>query len=818
MINTCMKIKTILCSALFLMMTCSVMASPSFGQSQLFNEDWKFKWSDVPDGAKPTLDDSRWRVLNLPHDWSVEGVYSPDKASAQGYLPGGVAWYRKSFTLPESEKERKVFIYFEGIYNHSEVFINGQSVGTRPSGYTSFMYDLAPWLLPGKTNVLAVRVDHSLEADSRWYSGSGIYRNVYLISAPLVHLDLWGVYFKATNITDKKADISVETSIQNELPEIGALTICQEMIDPVSGKVVAAQTKKINVAANSKTMVTQLLTVWAPKRWSVDKPQLYTLRTVVSKNGQVIDRNEQAVGLRTLTFDPNKGFALNGVWMKLKGICMHHDAGCLGAAVPREVWKRRLLTLKEMGCNAIRMSHNPQAPEVYDLCDELGFLVMDEAFDEWEFSKKKWLTGWNHGTPGFQGAASFFNEWSDRDLRDMVLRDRNHASIIMWSIGNEVDYPNDPYSHPVLDHANINQPVQGGYLKDHPKAERLGVIAKRLAAVVRSLDTSRPTTAALAGVVMSNSTDYPYVLDVTGYNYTEDRYVQDHIAYPKRVIYGSENGHSMSAWKAVRDQEFIFGQFIWTGIDYLGESGVWPSRGFYTGFLDFGGFLKPRGFFRRALWSETPVAYLGTYEKRGDQDPLSMDAWPIWNYEEGKWIRVVCYTNAAKAKLLLNGEPVGETKPYDDQTGILYWDIPYKPGRLEVIGLDKDDKPCSHFALQSSGRPYAVTAQSDLTTLDKNRGVAQVVVQVVDEKGIPVMLSEDEITCTIDGPGVLLGMEASNNSDMGDYKDNVQRVYHGRLLAYVQANGGEGPILVRFSAPWLKETEVHLKAVKKINR
>jgi len=809
-----MKAKQLLIFAALLLVT-AIQAKPQFGRDILFNDNWRFKLSDVKDGALASLDDSRWRQLNLPHDWSVEGVYSPDKASATGYLPGGVGWYRKTFSVSASEKGNKVYIYFEGMYNHSEVFINGNSVGKRPNGYISFMYDLTPYIKFGQENLVSVRVDHSQDADSRWYTGSGIYRNTYLVYASPVHLDLWGVYLKATSVTNKKADVSVETTINNETDKAANVLVSYQIADLVSGKIVAKSSKNLKTEANKKTVSVQTFSIASPKRWSLEQPNLYTLKTVVTQNGKVIDQNEQPIGIRSLTFDPNKGFALNGVWTKLKGVCIHHDAGCLGSAVPREVWKRRLTTLKEMGCNAIRLSHNPQAPDVYELCDEIGLLVMDEAFDEWEFSKKKWITGWNTGTPGFQGAASYFSEWSDKDLGDMILRDRNHASIIMWSIGNEVDYPNDPYSHPILDHANINQPVQGGYLPNNPKAERLGAIAKRLAAIVRRLDTSRPVTAALAGVVMSNETEYPSTLDITGYNYTEDRYAQDHAKYPKRVIFGSENGHSMESWKAVRDNEYIFGQFLWTGIDYLGESGSWPSRGFYSGFLDFGGFIKPRGHFRQALWSSKPVAYIGTYPQPENKHFLSTDAWPVWNYEEGKMIRVVCYTNAAKACLTLNGKQLGNVKCKDDNTGVIYWDVPFSEGKLEVTGLDaKDNRTCS-YVLQTSGRPYAITAQSDLSEIRKDRGLAQVTVQVVDEKGIPVMISEDEVTCSIEGPAKLLGLEASNNADMGNYNDNVQRVYHGRLIAYVQATGGDGNVRLKFAAPWLKEANVTIKVINK---
>ena len=794
-----------------LLATGIIHSKPQFGRAELFNANWKFMLSDVKQGAQPGLDDSKWRVLNLPHDWTVEGVYSPDKASSNGYLPGGIGWYRKTFTVPESEKGNKTFIYFEGVYNHSEVFINGNSVGKRPNGYISFMYDLTPYLKYGKENLISVKVDHSKEADSRWYTGSGIYRDVYLVSAHQVHIDLWGVYFKAMNVSAKKADISVQTTLINSSIQNATIQVLHQLIDPVTNKVVANGTSGLKVDASSKAVSSQTLKLTSPRIWSLEKPHQYILKTTIKQNGKVIDQNDQSIGIRTLTFDSNKGFALNGIWTKVKGVCIHHDAGCLGSAVPREVWKRRLSTLKDMGCNAIRMSHNPQAPVVYDLCDELGILVMDEAFDEWEFSKKKWITGWNEGTPGFEGSASFFAEWSDKDLTDMVLRDRNHASIIMWSIGNEVDYPNDPYSHPVLDHANINQPVQGGYLPDHPKAERLGAIAKRLSAIVRSLDTSRPVTAALAGVVMSNETDYPFALDITGYNYTEDRYAMDHAKYPKRVIFGSENGHSMESWKAVRDNDYIFGQFLWTGIDYLGESNAWPSRGFNSGFLDFGGFIKPRGHFRQSLWSTKPVIYIGTYPQNKKRKELSTDAWPVWYYKEGEMIRVVSYTNAAKAQLMLNGKEVGEIKSYNDQSGIIYWDLPYQEGTLEVIGLDKNEKQTCNYSILSSGRPYAITIQSDLTSIRKDLGLAQVIVQIVDEKGVPVMNSEDEGTCHIEGPAKLLGMESSNNSDMGDYKDNVQRVYHGRLLAYIQATGKEGKVNLTFTAPWLKDAKVSIE-------
>ena len=387
----------------------------------------------------------------------------------------------------------------------------------------------------------------------------------------------------------------------------------------------------------------------------------------------------------------------------------------------------------------------------------------------------------------------------------------------MWSIGNEVDYPNDPYSHPILDGSTINQPMFGGYKPDAPDAMRIGKIAKRLAACVRAVDTSRPVTGALAGVVMSNQTEYPEAIDVVGYNYTENRYDEDHATYPNRVIYGSENGSGLEAWYAVKDKEFIFGQFIWTGTDYLGESGAWPSRGLYTGLLDFGSFPKPRGHFRASLWCEKPVTYVGTYPipdrfKNSRRTFLSPDAWDIWNYDPGQEIRVVCYTNAPQARLLLDGKVLGEMKPYDEKTGIIYWDIPYRAGELKAEGCDKDGNILSSYSIKTSGRPYALRVSTDRTNLSCNRATAHLIVEVIDEKGVVVKLGDNDITCTIEGPAHLLGLEGSDNSDMSDYTDNRHRAFHGRLLTYIQTTGEKGQIRVKFTSPLLQGTEIVLNA------
>lgn len=811
----------------------SATAQVSFGDAEKINDGWSFILRDVENGSSKELDQRGWQKVQLPHDWSVKGQLSPSLASCTGYLPGGIGWYRKNIDIPVARKDDKVYLYFEGVYNRSEVYLNGHLLGRRPNGYISFMYDATPYVEFGGQNVLAVRVDHSRSADSRWYTGSGIYRDAWIVYADPVHISQWGVFAWPVRADRKQGVLGVEVALENGAEAKSELTVVNELFN-ADGKQVARSSKKISLAPGSHDTVSTELKVSSPMLWSLDTPDLYSLHTTVLRDGQVIDKSVTTTGFRTFTFDPDKGFALNGEWFKVKGVCIHHDGGVLGSAVPREVWKRRLENLQKIGCNAVRTSHNPQAPFFYELCDELGMLVIDEASDEWEFPKRKWLEGWNVGTPGFEGSYDFFEEWGEKDLADMVRRDRNHMSVFAWSIGNEVDYPNDPYSHPVLDGGNdgqggFTQATFGGYKPDSPDAMRLGAIAKRMAATVKAHDRSRPVTAGLAGVAMSNETEYPGALDIAGYNYTESRYGSDHEKYPSRVIFGSENRHDLAAWQSVTDNDHIFGQFLWTGIDYLGESGRWPSRGFYSGLLDFGGFMKPRGYYRMSLWSDQPMAYVGTYPAPGHggsaqatdvwsameaenagrerSQPPSMDAWPVWNYQPGQMIRVVCYTNADKARLLLDGKEIGAMREHG-QEDIIHWDVPYTAGTLEAVGYDSDGKEVSRYSITSSDAPHAIRITDGLKKISKDRGVTQLTLQIVDNNGVPVILSDQEITCRISGPARLLGMEAGDNSDMGDYTDNRHRVYHGRMIVYIEATGEAGEAQVQFTSPWLASAQM----------
>ncbi|MCB0275826.1 MAG: DUF4982 domain-containing protein, partial [Calditrichaeota bacterium] len=679
---------------------------------------------------------------------------------------------------------------------------NGKWLGKRPNGYISFLYELTPYLKWGEKNTLAVRVDHSESADSRWYTGSGIYRDVYLVYANPLHIDLWGVAYQA-EVRENEAVIRVSTTLDNAL-DIAPISVVHELMDH-NGERVAVTVSKETAAGHARTTLTQEMTLAAPQLWDIDSPYLYTLKTLVYQGSELIDRSSIKAGIRKIEFDAGRGFSLNGRNTKLKGVCLHHDAGVLGAAVPKAVWRYRLQQLKSLGCNAIRTSHNPQAPHLYDLCDELGLVVMDEAFDEWEYPKNKWLEGWNVGTPGHQGSSQYFREWSARDLQDMILRDRNHPSVIMWSIGNEVDYPNDPYSHPVLDQEGIGQQHTAGYLADHPRAERLGEIAKELVAAVKAADTSRPVTAALAGAVMSNYTDYPFVLDLVGYNYTESKYDTDHQKYPERILYGSENRHDIESWYAVKDKPFIFAQFLWTGFDYLGEAHAWPSRGFTSGLINLAGGIKPRGYFRKSLWSAAPMAYLGTYLASATED-LSTDAPSVWNYDPEVPVKVVCYTNCEEAELQLNGKVVGKRKSYDRKTGIIQWEVPFQPGELRVVAYNKGAEAAGD-RIVSNTMPAAL--QAEVLNPTGKGALKMVLVRVVDGSGNLVILADNEITATVSG-GTLLGLENASTDVSENYLDNRHRCLNGQLLVYVKKGAGQAKSTVTLASPLMATITVEL--------
>lgn len=794
----------LLSAALVLAASICLNAQITFGTSRKINEGWKFCLDSIADYSGVNARDSKWRVVDLPHDWSVESVMSEDLYSCTGYLPGGVGWYRKSLLIPESESERKQFLYFGGVYCNSEVWINGHSLGVRPNGYVPFIYDITPYVKFGKPNQIAVKADHSKQADSRWYTGSGIYRDVYLVSSGYLHIDNWGVFVRTGQVEKDRARLDVSVKLVNETDESRDVLVEHRVFRKESSDAAAVSRSIISVPAGEKVTAETELQVQYPVLWSVENPALYRVETKVSDmEGRYIDGTTTVTGIRVTDFDSDKGFFLNGVNMKMKGVCLHHDAGSLGSAVPESVLRRRLLTLKDIGVNAIRMSHNLQDETLYDLCDELGFLVMDEGFDEWEFPKRKWLDGWNHGEPGFQGYADYFNEWAERDLRTMIERDKNHPSVVLWSIGNEVDYPNDPYSHPILDYEGIHQKATIGYKPEKPDAGRIGVIAEKFAGIIKEIDTTRAVTGAMAGVVMSNHTKYPYVLDVTGYNYTEDRYITDHLKYPERVIYGSENRHEYEKWVACRDNGHIFGQFLWTGIDYLGEAWPYPSRGFNSGLLDLGGFMKPRGEYRKVLWSDKPHAYIGTAPRKNVKGKtLMFDLEPEWNYKAGEIIRVAAFSNLDSVRLFLNDREITSDPVRDRRSNSLCWNIPFEPGCLRMETWSADGRSASR-EIKTHGTPVSIEVFADRQVMDAGGDVVHVFLNILDEEGTRVRTADNAVKCTVEGAGEFLRMENASPSFTGPYISDSMPAYKGRLLAYVKSSDSEGRIKVRFDVEGL---------------
>jgi hypothetical protein len=739
------------------------------GRNQLFVEQWRFIEGDDAAAQSPSFDDATWRAVDLPHDWSIEGPFDSKLASCTAFLPCGIAWYRKHFVVPAKLADKSISIRFDGVSNHSTVYCNGQLVGERPYGYSSFNCESTPAIKFGAENVIAVRVDHEKYADSRWYAGSGIYRNVFLNVTDKLHVDHNGVFVTTPRITTDSAEIDVVTTVTNEGAARTSSTYCTvaNMVKDAAGRIVARQDDADTpaVGAQPESAVKAILGIAHPALWSPDSPNMYTLVTQVkARDGTVIDEYVTPFGIRSFLFDPAKGLSINGKGMKLKGVCLHHDAGALGAAVPIEVWERRFKLLQEAGCNAIRCSHNPPAPEFLDLCDRMGFLVMDEAFDEWTKGKKKWVVGHDVGDPGLEGYHSDFDKWADIDIRDMVLRDRNHPSIILWSIGNEIDYQNDPLP---------------------PDSTELPPIAERLIKDVKAVDTSRPVTAACASPATNL---FKKLLDVEGYNYMEKLYADDHAAQPSRVIYGSENSHSRPDWEAVANNDYIAGQFLWTGIDYLGEAGVWPSHGSGAGLLNLAGFPKNQYYYRQSLWSDTPMVYLWTHRlpKRH-----RMDMTPP---ESG----IYCFTNCDEVELFHDGKSLGTQRHAPGE--ILTWPVDFAGGVLRAVG--KKGSTVTTFELKHAGPAAKLVLKSDVDSLggDGHR-VAQIEVEVTDNDGTRVPNATHLVTCNISGPGQILGIEDGDLRSTENYKTSMHSVYQGRMLVYVQCSGSSGDINLAVSSP-----------------
>ena len=769
--------------------------------AELFNSGWKFLLGDPKNAHRENYPDDTWKRVELPHDWVISQPYKRGDAGSyttqnmQGFFAWeGVAWYRKEFTLPDlSGKE--VYIYFGGAYRNSAVYINGQEAGGRAYGYSSFEINISAFVNEGK-NLIAVRLDNGCEKPDRWYSGSGLYRDVYLKIVPQTHIKTWGVHVKS-RITGGKAEVSAETIIVNRGAASGGNV--RIAITGPDGLITAETSAPFNSSAQGEISVTQNLLIEKPQLWSAENPNLYRAFVCLEIDGAAGKPVEVPFGIRSIEIVYRKGMTVNGKAVKLKGVCLHHDSGIPGSAFYESVWRRRLNILKEIGCNAIRTSHNPHAEELLDLCDELGFYVIDECFD-------KWKSGYY---------AAHFDSDSRRDLEDFILRDRNHPSVFMWSVGNEVE-------------------AQG--------ADSMLQIQKTLVAIVRALD-DRPVTCALEPHVhpktligaspeelVKVTKKLAQDVDVLGLNYHEPLYEDYSRAIDKPIIgtecyeYYSgdalnyEDVYSKNPWRFVLENDNVIGQFIWAGIDYLGES-AWPSKGWAGSILDICGFLKPNAWFRKSIWKTEPVIFIGFYDQSLKRD-----------YTRGRWsfppvvshlncdhfkrrvVTAVIYTNCDEAELWINGKKMGCRKPADFANGIIEWTFEYTSGEIKAIGYRQGKEVCVH-TIKTAGPARKITLVPDKKNLISGCGdIAHVEVNITDEKGILCPNEEVLVEFSLTGDGEFLG--ACSPDLCSNYGFTLPKVVTsgGKALVMIKAGAGTGTLELAAYSGELTPASLRFKA------
>lgn len=769
----------------------------------ILSANCRFHLGDIPDAWQAWYDDCEWQEVTLPHDWSVAQPFAKEYSSGTGYLAGGIGWYRLHIAPQKEWENRRVFLTFDGIYKNSRVWCNSYYLGGRPNGYLPQTYDITDFIRYDADIIVAVYVDHRDIADSRWFTGSGITRKVTLTVTDAVHLVQDGLNFTTPIVSEQEAVWNVTGEIRNTTATEAAVTLRHCLLD-INGCNVSEATYDLVLAPGSLGIAKSSSSLSNPSLWSPDSPSLYTLQTYLIYNGEESLIDTRKIGIRSAVFDPDHGFFLNGQPTLLKGVCLHHDAGCLGAAVTPAIWRRRLSSLKKMGCNAIRTSHNPHMPELYDLCDSMGFLMIDEAFDEWEGPKNKWSTGHNVYPPKHQGYYIDFPQWHEQDLIDWIRRDRNHPSVLLWSIGNEIDYPNDPYCHPsfttMIGNNDANKPAQERqYNAYRPNAERLGVLSRQLSTIVKDTDPTRPVTLAAAFPELSTTLGFIDPIDVVGYNYKEHLYEESHNRFPNKPFLGSENGHGYKAWRCVLDNEYISGQFLWTGIDYLGEAHGWPIHGSGAGIMTLAGFEKPSYYRRQSFWTSEPMVHLATTWKTDDvreYTPVSES----WNYTPGQNVTVKCYTNQPSVTLYLNESEIG-TYERDWNQDCISVIIPFVPGILRAVAGKA--KHSLHTVGMTSHMQLHCWNDPDFAS----DPVYQIEVSMVDADGHLVPNDSSMLYVEVEN-GILKGLENGDLADITDYTASYRRAYHGRLLIYVVP--GNGPVKVTVSSEFLPPASITL--------
>ena len=771
-----------------------------------FDKGWRFALADSVQMSALDYNDSKWHTLNVPHDWAIEGDFSASAPSGNsgGALPGGIGWYRKTFTVDNADKGKMMYIDFDGVYMNAKVWINGTLLGQRPYGYSSFRYDLTPYIIYGGKNVVAVRVDNSDQPNSRWYSGCGIYRHVWLNKTARIHVAHWG-----THVVAEGNKVKVDVTVDN--PDNAKFAVRNTLLDR-EGRVVG------------KAMgIKSVIKVSKPKLWSCESPYIYTLRTEIVAGGKVVDTYETTTGFRTFKFDAAKGFSLNGKSMKINGVCQHHDLGCLGAAINEDALHRQLRILKEMGTNAIRCSHNPPAPELLAMCDTMGFIVMDESFDMWRRRKTQ------------NDYARFFDEWAERDLTDLVLRDRNHPSILMWSIGNEVleQWSSADADNLTAEQANLilNAGHDASTLAHGEELSVNSILTRNLCAIIRRYDTTRPITAGCNEPDPKNHLFKSGALDIIGFNY-HHQWVKDvpknfpgqpfifsesvsalqtrgFYMMPSDKVYKApvewwlpyqdpsfqcsayDNMHASwsstheETWDVVKHNDFVGGQFIWTGFDYIGEPTPYgfPARSSYFGLIDLAGFPKDTYYMYQSEWTDKQVLHL----------------FPHWNWLEGQDIDMWCYyNNADEVELFINGRSQGVKAKKDSHEYHLMWRVKFEPGEVKAVAR-KDGKVVADKVIRTAGAPAALRLTADRTHFGKNPNgdnLAFITVEVVDKDGNLCPRAEDQIFFDVEG-GRIVGTDNGNPVSMERFKEPKRKAFNGKCLVVVATDGGDVKLKAR---------------------
>ena len=752
-----------------------------------FDRDWRFLKADPSGAEKPEFEDSGWRRLDVPHDWSIEGPVDEKNPTGAGggFMPSGVGWYRKHFTLTNNVQQQLVFIQFDGVMANSDVWINGFHLGHRPYGYVSFSYELTKHLELGKDNVIAVRTDTSQQPASRWYTGAGIYRHVRLVTTHPVHIPQWGTFVSTPEVSRTGAVVRVSGEITNQGKSQEECSLQTTLLDP-RGKVLQTTYSHINTIYPGKTLTFQTgLTVKNPLRWDLHNPVLYKVIVRARIRGNIpVDNETVSFGIREFHFDPPTGFWLNGNNFKIKGACLHHDGGAFGAAVPLAVWEHRLRELRKLGVNAIRTAHNPPAPEFLDLTDRMGFIVMDELFDQWTVAKNPY------------DYHLYFKEWSNVDVRDTVWRDRNHPSVIIYSAGNEIH--------------------------DTPKAELAKNILRQLIDEFHRNDPTRPVTQALFRPNVSHDYDNGLadMLDVVGQNYREQEILAAFRQKPTRKILGTENTHELNQWLAMRDHREYSGQFIWSGVDYLGEGGTYPRMANNSGFLLKTAVPKPIAFQRQSWWSDQPMVHITRRVARTPRQPTD----PGYNsFEERRpqvlfsdWTprnlqtheeNVEVYSNCEEVELFLNGKSLGkQRRPADDSPRS--WKVSFKPGVIEAIGRNGRTIAAT-YKLRTASNPAKIKLTVNKKTLANTwDDVVFVNVSVIDDHGTLVPGADDAISFKVEGAGFVAAVDSADSYSHEPYQAMQRKAFQGMCLALLKANAPRGKIKLTATAQSLKSAVV----------